>query len=249
MLPIFPANPSPRSESTLAAESSSSSSSIDSHGCSVRPCSRWCSFAPFRPSSEAQATPSRDGGASVGVHLEKDGNKQHEANAIDRQPRRWAFDVSPLGKRLSRGRTRPRRRPPPAGEGAVWSSGAYHMRFMLPDNCDKQKVTAELGDRVLLVVVPKTKTDRKVMNIEILWLPLALSAPMCLHRTAYFSLSNEDRHITPTKSIRYIRLNLDHDLGKVHCPDPSINEYGETRDAPVGTIRQIANLPLTRGAW
>ncbi|RWW06266.1 hypothetical protein GW17_00030419 [Ensete ventricosum] len=163
MLPIFPANRSPRSESTLAAESSSSSSSssIDSHGCSVRPCSRWCSFAPFRPSSEAQATPSRDGGASVGVHLEKDGNKQHEANAIDRQPRRWAFDVSPLGKRL-------------------WSSGAYHMRFMLPDNCDKQKVTAELSDRVLLVVVPKTKTDRKVMNIEILWLPLALSAPMCL---------------------------------------------------------------------
>ncbi|KAJ8513623.1 hypothetical protein OPV22_004057 [Ensete ventricosum] len=54
------------------------------------------------------------------------------------------------------------------GEGARWSSGAYHMRFMLPDNCDKQKVTAELRNGLLLVVVPKTKTDRKVKNIDIL---------------------------------------------------------------------------------
>lgn len=37
---------------------------------------------------------------AINVSFEKDGNKQHEASAIDRQPRRWAFDVSPLGKRL-----------------------------------------------------------------------------------------------------------------------------------------------------
>ncbi|RRT51381.1 hypothetical protein B296_00051148 [Ensete ventricosum] len=69
---------------------------------------------------------------------------------------------------LIKGESKAKEESAAGGEGAVWSSGAYHMRFMLPDNCDKQKVTAELSNGVLLVVVPKTKTDRKTMNIEIL---------------------------------------------------------------------------------
>ncbi|RWV84919.1 hypothetical protein GW17_00053331 [Ensete ventricosum] len=47
-----------------------------------------------------------------------------------------------------------------------WSSGAYHMRFMLPDNCSKQKVTAELRNGLLLAVVPKTKTGSQVRNVK-----------------------------------------------------------------------------------
>ncbi|CAL9165483.1 small heat shock protein, chloroplastic-like [Musa acuminata AAA Group] len=175
---------------------------------------------------------------AINVRFEKDGNKQHEASAIDRQPRRWAFDVSPLAlvdtmspmwtmKRmletmerlfqesmslpgssvvemrrpleiketddeirlrfdmpglskddvkvsvegdmlLIKGENKVKEEVAAGGEGAGWSSASYHMRFMLPDNCDKQAVKAELRNGVLLVVVPKTKTDRKVLNVEIL---------------------------------------------------------------------------------
>ncbi|XP_065037224.1 small heat shock protein, chloroplastic-like [Musa acuminata AAA Group] len=169
---------------------------------------------------------------AINVRFEKDGNKQHEASAIDRQPRRWAFDVSPLAlvdtmspmwtmKRMLETMERlfqesmslpgssvvEMRRPleiketddeirlrfdmpglskddvkvsvegdmllikgenKVKEEGAGWSSASYHMRFMLPDNCDKQAVKAELRNGVLLVAVPKTKTDRKVLNVEIL---------------------------------------------------------------------------------
>ncbi|CAL9204734.1 small heat shock protein, chloroplastic-like [Musa acuminata AAA Group] len=48
-----------------------------------------------------------------------------------------------------------------------WSSSSYDSRFLLPDNCDKEKVKAELKNGVLLVVIPKTKTDRKVIDVEI----------------------------------------------------------------------------------
>ncbi|RWW21565.1 hypothetical protein BHE74_00038816 [Ensete ventricosum] len=49
------------------------------------------------PQGTGESTEKTD---TIGVHFEKDGNKQHEATAIDQQPRRWAFDVSPLGNRL-----------------------------------------------------------------------------------------------------------------------------------------------------
>lgn len=48
-----------------------------------------------------------------------------------------------------------------------WSSSSYDSWFLLPDNCDKEKVKAELKNGVLLVVIPKTKTDRKVIDVEI----------------------------------------------------------------------------------
>ncbi|CAL9089549.1 unnamed protein product [Musa textilis] len=51
------------------------------------------------PQGNGESTEKAD---SISGHFEKDGNKQHEANAIDRQPRRWAFDVSPLGKHTKR---------------------------------------------------------------------------------------------------------------------------------------------------
>ncbi|RWV95252.1 hypothetical protein BHE74_00007945 [Ensete ventricosum] len=59
---------------------------------------------------------------------------------------------------------------PAAGEESKWrgwSSSSYDSRFLLPDTCDKEKVKAELKNGVLLVVIPKTKTDRKVIDVEI----------------------------------------------------------------------------------
>ncbi|CAL9089551.1 unnamed protein product [Musa textilis] len=192
------------------------------------------------PQGTGESTEKAD---AINLPVEKDGYKRHEANAIDRQPQRWAFDVSPLAlvdtmspmwtmKRmletmerffqeatslpgssvvemrrpwdikendneirlrfdmpglskddvkvsvegdmlLIKGENKVKEEAAAGGtaaagrEGAGWSSGSYHMRFMLPDNCDKQTVTAVLTNGVLLVVVQKTKTDRKVMNVEI----------------------------------------------------------------------------------
>lgn len=49
-----------------------------------------------------------------------------------------------------------------------WSASSYDSRFVLPDNCDKEKVRAELKNGVLLVAIPKkTTTDRKVIDVEI----------------------------------------------------------------------------------
>ncbi|XP_042519872.1 small heat shock protein, chloroplastic [Macadamia integrifolia] len=51
-----------------------------------------------------------------------------------------------------------------------WTSrsvSSYHTRFRLPDNCEKDKVKAELKNGVLFISIPKTKVDRKVIDVEI----------------------------------------------------------------------------------
>lgn len=56
------------------------------------------------------------------------------------------------------------------GKDSWWrgkSESNYDMRMVLPDNCEKDKVKAELKNGVLLVSVPKTKVDRKVTDVEI----------------------------------------------------------------------------------
>ncbi|XP_054799934.1 small heat shock protein, chloroplastic-like [Prosopis cineraria] len=51
-----------------------------------------------------------------------------------------------------------------------WSSrsySSYDTRLQLPDNCEKDKVKAELKDGVLYITVPKTKVERKVIDVQI----------------------------------------------------------------------------------
>lgn len=57
------------------------------------------------------------------------------------------------------------------GSGDGWwkerSVSSYDMRLALPDECDKSKVRAELKNGVLLVTVPKTKVERKVIDVHV----------------------------------------------------------------------------------
>ncbi|GJN08483.1 hypothetical protein PR202_ga26409 [Eleusine coracana subsp. coracana] len=57
------------------------------------------------------------------------------------------------------------------GSGDGWwkerSVSAYDMRMALPEECDKSKVRAELKNGVLLVTVPKTEVERKVIDVNV----------------------------------------------------------------------------------
>ncbi|BAF11455.1 26.7 kDa heat shock protein, chloroplastic [Oryza sativa Japonica Group] len=57
------------------------------------------------------------------------------------------------------------------GSGDGWwkerSVSSYDMRLALPDECDKSKVRAELKNGVLLVTVPKTEVERKVIDVQV----------------------------------------------------------------------------------
>jgi HSP20 family protein len=57
------------------------------------------------------------------------------------------------------------------GQGDGWwkerSVSSYDMRLALPDECDKSQVRAELKNGVLLVSVPKTETERKVIDVQV----------------------------------------------------------------------------------
>lgn len=56
------------------------------------------------------------------------------------------------------------------GEDDAWSARSftsYDTRLQLPDNCEFDKIKAELKNGVLLISIPKTKVDRKVVDVEI----------------------------------------------------------------------------------
>ncbi|XP_022736641.1 small heat shock protein, chloroplastic-like [Durio zibethinus] len=51
-----------------------------------------------------------------------------------------------------------------------WTSrsySSYDTRLQLPDNCEKDKIKAELKNGVLFITIPKTKVERQVMDVQI----------------------------------------------------------------------------------
>lgn len=51
-----------------------------------------------------------------------------------------------------------------------WSSrsfSSYNTRLQLPENCEKDNIKAELKNGVLYISIPKTKVERKVIDVAI----------------------------------------------------------------------------------
>lgn len=55
------------------------------------------------------------------------------------------------------------------GGDSWWSRSysSYNTRLQLPENCDKDKVRAELKNGILFITVPKTKAEKKVIDVQI----------------------------------------------------------------------------------
>lgn len=53
------------------------------------------------------------------------------------------------------------------GDWSGRSSSTYSMRLLLPDDCEKEKIQAELKNGVLTVTAPRSKVDRKVIEVAV----------------------------------------------------------------------------------
>ncbi|XP_076925563.1 small heat shock protein, chloroplastic-like [Bidens hawaiensis] len=54
-----------------------------------------------------------------------------------------------------------------AGSWATQNYSSYHTRINLPDNCEKDKIKADLKNGVLWISIPKVKVERKVIDVDI----------------------------------------------------------------------------------
>ena len=57
-----------------------------------------------------------------------------------------------------------------SGDDQSWSNrsfSSYDTRLQLPDNYEKDKIKAELKNGVLHISIPKTKVERKFIDVEI----------------------------------------------------------------------------------
>ena len=53
------------------------------------------------------------------------------------------------------------------GEWSGRNSSSYNMRLLLPDNCDKANIHAELKNGVLTLTAPLSDVDRKVIDVPV----------------------------------------------------------------------------------
>ncbi|CAH1430172.1 unnamed protein product [Lactuca virosa] len=56
------------------------------------------------------------------------------------------------------------------GDKSSWTRqnySSYQTRIDLPDNCEKEKIKADLKNGVLLISIPKKTVERKVIDVEI----------------------------------------------------------------------------------